>query len=153
LEELRQAWQADTLIHADIKWDNWLAWVDPAASRSPRVKLVDWEFAGLGDPCWDLGAVFADYLSVWLFSIPITGETPPEHFLALARYPLAQMHPAMRAFWQAYVRRRDFAAPTAQHTLLRAVQYGAARLLHKGFEQLQASPQLLGTTVCLVQLS
>jgi hypothetical protein len=149
LEELQQAWRADALIHADIKWDNWLAWVDPATPRTTRVKLVDWEFAALGDPCWDVGAVFTDYLSVWLFSIPITGETPPEHFLELARYPLAQMHPAIRAFWQAYVQRRALAVPTAQYTLLRAVQYGAARLLHKAFEQLQASLQLLGTTVCM----
>jgi Ser/Thr protein kinase RdoA (MazF antagonist) len=151
LEALEQMWQAEALIHGDIKWDNWLAGDAPA--RAPRAVLVDWEFAGYGDPCWDVGAVFADYLSLWLFSIPLTGATPPEHLLALARYPLAALHPALRAFWQAYVRRRALDTPTAQRTLLRAVHYGAARLLQKGFEQLQTAPQLLGTTVCLVQLS
>jgi len=151
LDELRQGWRADTLIHHDIKWDNCL--VPSQAKRHSRLKLIDWEFAGLGDPCWDAGAVFSNYLSFWLFSIPITGEEPPDRFLELAQYPLERMQPAMRAYWQAYVQEMGLDAVTAEAWLLRAVKYGAARLIQTGFEHIQLSTQLTGNLVCLLQLS
>jgi hypothetical protein len=44
-------------------------------------------------------------------------------------------------------------ATTSYHWLLRAVKYGAARLVQIGFEQMQTSMQLTGPIVCLLQLS
>ena len=153
LDELRQDWRGEALIHYDGKWDNWLVLAEPAPRRTTRLKMVDWEFAGLGDPCWDIGTVFMDYLSFWLLSIPITGEAPPERFMELSRYPLERMQPALRAFWQAYVQHVSLDATTSYHWLLRAVKYGAARLVQIGFEQMQTSMQLTGPIVCLLQLS
>jgi hypothetical protein len=97
--------------------------------------------------------VFSNYLSFWLFSIPIMGEEPPDRFLELAPYPLERMQPAMRAYWQAYVRDMGLDAVTAKAWLLRAVKYGAARLVQTGFEHMHLSTQLTGNLVCLLQLS
>jgi Phosphotransferase enzyme family len=153
LDELRQGWRAITLIHHDIKWDNCLVFAPANSRRKTRLKIIDWEFADLGDPCWDAGAVFSNYLSFWLFSIPITGEEPPDRFLELAQYPLERMQPAIRAYWQAYVQGMGLDRATSKEWLLRAVKYSAARLIQTAFEHLQMSIHLTSNLVCLLQLS
>jgi Ser/Thr protein kinase RdoA (MazF antagonist) len=56
LREARAGWRRLCLIHADLKHDNILL-VD--GEDSPRVAVVDWEMARLGDPAWDLAALAA----------------------------------------------------------------------------------------------
>jgi hypothetical protein len=153
LDRLRQQWKVDGLIHNDIKWDNCLAIREPRSARKPKIKIVDWEFAGLGDRCWDVGAVLSNYLSFWLLSIPITGPEPPERFVDLARYPLESMQPALRAYWSAYAKGMELGDREASEWLLRSVSYAGARLVQTGFEQMQFSTRLTGNLVCLLQLS
>ena len=150
LDELREGWRREAVVHNDVKWDNVL--VDRSGG-TPRVKLIDWELADVGDPCWDVGGAFNDYLSHWLLSIPITGDAPPERFLELAPYPLERMQPAIRAFWSAYVRGMGLGPATAEEWLERAVRYAAARLVQTAYEQMQGSWQLTGNVVCILQLS
>lgn len=153
LDDLRQDWQAGRLIHHDIRWDNWIIFAQSSSRRKVGLKLVDWELAALGDPCWDVGSGFSGYLSFWLSSIPITGEDPPDRFLELSRYPLERMQPALRSFWASYVRQMDLDASIADQWLLRAVRYGAVRLVQTAFEQMQRSTQLTGNIICTLQLS
>ncbi len=153
LDALRGEWRAAALIHRDIRWDNCLVFGRFPTARMSRLKLVDWESAGLGDPTWDVASVFSDFLSYWLFSIPVTGELPPDRFLALARYPLERMQPALNAFWLAYVQRMSLDCATADRRLVCACRYMAARLLQTAFEQMQVSMQLTGNVVCMLQLS
>jgi hypothetical protein len=153
LDELREAWRIDGLVHNDIKWDNCLVLPRTNSNRKVDLKLVDWEFARLGDSCWDAGSVFSNYLSFWLFSIPVSGEDPPDRFLDLARYPLERMQPAIRSYWQAYVRGMGYDLVQSEEHLLRAVKYAAARLIQTGYEHMQHSAHLTGNIICLLQLS
>lgn len=153
LEELSARWQAPTWIHRDVKWDNCLVFPLTAGRKPLKLKLVDWEMAQPGDPCWDVGAVFAEFLNCWLCSIPMTGEAPPARLLEFAGYPLERMHPAIRAFWQAYVNRMGLDATAASESALRAVAYAAARLIQTHIEQLQLAARLTSTTAALLQLS
>jgi hypothetical protein len=153
LDELRAGWRVDSFIHHDIKWDNCLVFAPSNSKRKTGLKIIDWEFADLGDSCWDAGAVFSNYLSFWLFSIPVAGEEPPDRFLELAQYPLEHMQPAIRAYWQAYVRGMSLDAAQSGEWLVRAVKYAAARLVQTGFEQMQHSTRLTGNLICLLQLS
>jgi hypothetical protein len=107
----------------------------------------------MGDPCWDIGSVFSNYLSFWLLSIPITGEAPPDQFVELAQYPLESMQPAIHSFWRSYIRGMELDAATSDEWLLRAVRYGATRLVQTAYEQMQMSIHLTGNVVCLLQLS
>jgi hypothetical protein len=152
LDELRQDWTPTALIHRDLKWDNCLLRAGRLAPGESSLKIVDWELAGPGDPCWDVGSVFHDYLSFWLLSIPATGEMPPADFLKLARYPLENMHPALQAFWDAYARQMRLDGESERRWQVRAVRYAAARLLQTAFEQMQASTHLTGNVVCSLQL-
>lgn len=107
----------------------------------------------MGDPCWDAGSVFSEYLNFWLNSIPITGEDPPDRFVELARYPLGKMQPALRSFWWSYASAMELDGPTAYEWLVRSVRYGAARLVQTAFEYAQGSMHLTGNVVCALQLS
>jgi thiamine kinase-like enzyme len=152
LEELRDDWRLSALIHRDLKWDNCLLRTGPVPEGESNLKIVDWELAGLGDPCWDAGSVLNDYLTSWLLSIPTTGEMPPADFLKLARYPLEKMHPALRTFWTSYVGRLKLDPESESQWQLRAVRYAAARLLQTAFEQMQMSSHLTATVICSLQL-
>lgn len=151
LKALREDWRAVALIHGDVKWDNCLLLAKD--TPRPRLRIVDWELARLGDPSWDVGSVFNDYLIFWLLSIPITGETPPDRVIELARYPLERMQPAMRAFWRSYSTAMSFGPSEEETQLVRAVGFAAARIVQTAFEQMQFAGQLSGNAVCFLQLA
>lgn len=152
-------WVPETLIHADARFDNWIL-LRAGKSRAARVKLVDWELAGLGDPAWDVGCVFEDFLKSWLLSAPLSES--PEASLARARRPLSSLLPALGRFWQAYrehreqwgrKRERSFDAPDAERLLHRATRLAGVRLIQRAFELLQSENRLSGSAVYLLQLS
>jgi hypothetical protein len=153
LDELREGWRINSLVHNDIKWDNCLVFFSSHSNRKVDLKLVDWEFARLGDFCWDVGSVFSNYLSFWLFSIPVSGQDPPDRFLDLAQYPLERMQPAIRSYWQSYVCGMGFGLVESEEYLLRSMKYAAARLVQTGYEHMHHSAHLTGNIICLLQLS
>ena len=149
LDELRAGWRIDAFIHFDLRWDNVLV----TRGRRPRVKIVDWEFAGPGDAAWDTGTVMSNYLAAWVHSIPLLGETMPQRLVELARHPLERMQPAIAAFWAAYTRARGFDAASADESLLRAVRYSGARLLETVYADTQTALRLSAHSTYLLQLS
>lgn len=153
LDRLRRTWRTESLIHFDMKWANCILLDQRQTEHKVKIRIVDWELADWGDPCWDVGSVFMEYLSSWLMSIPVTGQTPSDRFADLARYPLEVMQPAIRAFWRSYARRMGIDMPTASEWLVRAAEFSAARLLQTAFEQMQASLQLTGNIAFYLQLS
>src|SRR4051812_28240606 len=122
LDQLHQEWRTETLIHLDIKADNYLVVNQGGKNRKRGLKMVDWEMTSAGDPCWDVGSVFSDYLGFWLLSAPITGDSPPERFMELARYPLQRMQPAIVSFWRSYAAEMAFDKQMAMERLLRSVR-------------------------------
>lgn len=152
LDELHAGWRPETLIHGDIKFANCAVVPGLSAARRPHLKIIDWESARPGDPCWDVGSVFSDYLATWIRSIPATGSIPPHRFPELARLPLGRMQPAMRSFWEAYIRRMELSKSKESEWRQRSVRYCAARLIQTTFELLQMETQLSGVAVIALQL-
>ncbi len=146
LDELRQGWRVETLIHQDAKWENCLVGGDE------RLHLVDWELAVAGDPHWDLGTAIGQYLGAWLSSIPVVAGEPPERFPALARFPLDAMKGALRALCEAYAGASDGRPALAEEPLQRAVSYAGARLLQDAFEGSQFAQRLNSTAILHLQL-
>lgn len=151
LERLRSGWRNDHLIHFDIKADNWLVLGSATGERRHHLKLVDWELTRMGDACWDVGSVIADYLSHWLFSIPIAGA-PPDQYLSLSHVPLVKIQPAVGAFWKSYSERMSLQT-SADQWLDKSVRYAAIRLLQRSYEQMQRSSELTSNVVCVLQVS
>ena len=147
LDELRGEWRPRAFVNLDIKWDNCLVW----GPRRDRFAVIDWEAAGIGDPCWDIGSALSHYLSFWIFSIPITGETPVERFAELAGRPLTGMQSATRACWEGYL--GELGGPPPSGWLMHTVRLAAARLVLTAFEAAQASTELTGALMLHLQLA
>ena len=151
LDELHESRRAESLVHGDVRWGNWIAWGATASGRRTRVTLADWELAGPGDPCLDIGAFFAEYLACWVNSIPIVDSRDPARMFRHARRPLDRMQPAIREFWAAY--RMTSGEHAQERPLSRAVDLAAARLLQAAVEETEADSELRAHTICAVQLA
>jgi serine/threonine protein kinase len=151
LDELKQGWRVDAFIHHDLKGEN-IVISAKYGEKKLDIKIVDWECAGFGDACWDVGSFFAEYIGSWLFSIPLMANAPPDSFISLATLPLETMQPAMLGFWKAYSCRMGLDLTTSQQWLVRAVRYAAARMLQTGYEYLQYASRCTGHILYLVQI-
>jgi len=138
--DLAASWTTSALIHNDLRWENCLL------SRGRKLKLVDWELAGRGDPAWDVGTIFSNFLARWLFSMTFDRGASPG-LRRTAHEPLAPMHAAMRRFWRAYTE------SGGDVSLVRATRFAAARLIQTAFEMQRLSTDVSGNVVSLLQLS
>jgi thiamine kinase-like enzyme len=125
LAELEARPSAKAFIHGDVRGDNFLI----PRTRQHGLKLVDFEFAGSGDAGWDVGAIFAEYLSYWIFSTPIAGGTTTGRLMRLSNMPLVRVQAPMQAFWRRYVRAMKIEGVEGERFLRGAVGYCAVRLL------------------------
>jgi thiamine kinase-like enzyme len=148
LDQLRHEWHPSGFIHGDIRAENFLIPVPLARDKRP-VKIVDFEFAGTGDAAWDIGSLFSEYLSFWLFSFPLMTATHLDRFIHLADCPLDKIQLAVRSFWTQYVQCMALDASESDLFLLRAVKFSALRLFVMAFE---ASPALSSINTYILSL-
>jgi aminoglycoside phosphotransferase (APT) family kinase protein len=149
-DNLSDAWRAEALCHFDLKWDNVLL----ASSRSDfakRLRIIDWEAAGYGDPAWDVGCVLTAWLAFWVRSMAMTRGITSERLAETARHPLATMHHSIRAFWRSYVSGAELADAAA--FLRRAMRYVAPRLVEEAVAQSQMAAGASSRARLLVQLA
>jgi hypothetical protein len=153
LDELRQEWRADRLMHGDVKWDNCVVYPAKPGDSTLALKVVDWELADIGDTRWDVGALLQAYIAFWVFSMRISGDMPPAQYADTAQYPIESMQPSIRAFWQSYVAARGLDRTAAAALLAVSMKFGAARMIQSAYEVMQFSPQILPHALCLLQVS
>jgi aminoglycoside phosphotransferase (APT) family kinase protein len=151
LAALQRRWRPDSLIHNDLKGENILV---EEADGNTRVHIIDWELAQLGDPAWDVGAILRDFLSYWLMSVPLSSDLSAEEMLSRAQTPLSGLHPAARAFWEAYSAEAGLVDGVAlSDFLLRATQYCAARLVQGAYELCSNQPLPPNMAIAMLQLA
>jgi aminoglycoside phosphotransferase (APT) family kinase protein len=149
LDALADDWRATTFTHCDMRWDNIL--VGRQEAGRARLRLVDWETARIGDPDRDLGCLFAEYVSHWLWSIPLTTATAAADHARLARYPLEAAQRAMRSAWASYADRLGIRAVDRPDRLRRATRFVGLRLIERALELDQQSAVMSVAAVCHLQ--
>ncbi len=167
-EKLVEEWRTESIIHGDIKLANFLTYKKPSSVKTRGIKLIDWEFAGIGDPRWDVGSVFSSYLTLWLFSVPISQHDQAAQFLHLAQLPLVRIQPAITHlaqlplvriqpaithFWKSYCHTRQLNESKQLEWLLHALRFAAACLIQTAYEFAKGSNYLTAEIVLLTQLS
>lgn len=149
LAELRAGWKRDTLIHTDMRWENCLLAPrnQPLALR--RLYVIDWELADIGDAAWDVGSMLQSYLAFWIASMP--KQADPEAMHAGAKVPLAEIQPAIGAFWGSYIAVSEAYRDEAAQFLDRCVRLLAARMMVTAFERCAWASQMDPAALVLVQ--
>lgn len=154
LEELYSSWRPQTLVHGDIKWDNIIISPSNEGSKlSFRMNIVDWESASIGDPAWDVGSMFQEFIKFWLYSLPTTGRESAEQLIGSTTYPINNIQPALRAFWNAYIKYAEMDAKESNELLIRSARFCAARLVQSAYESLYSSVEFPNTIVYMIQTS
>jgi hypothetical protein len=153
LDQLRKCWNHSCLVHGDIKWDNCLVRTSGEAGTKPKIKIVDWELADLGDPLWDVAAILQSYLSYWILCLPVWQGATPEQMIARSPWPLEGLQAPMLAFWQRYCEIAEIPATERKTKLLRSVSYGAARMIQTAYESLSFAMQMHSNALYLLQVS
>jgi aminoglycoside phosphotransferase (APT) family kinase protein len=144
----REIWRFDAVIHNDVRWDNFLV-----CARGDQVWLVDWELGGVGAATWDVGGVIAEFLSVWLHSIPVIPHSSTEDWAGLADIPLQTLLPALADFFESYLATNRGVVADLQNWLDKAVRFSALRLIQSAIEQSQLSSALSSYPLLALQLS
>lgn len=160
LDQLRHEWQPSGFIHGDIRAENFLIPAPLGRGKRPAeisrgkrpVKIVDFEFAGAGDAAWDVGSLFAEYLSFWLFSFPLMTASQLDRFIHLAACPLDEIQPSLRSFWIQYARCMTLEDSKSDQFLLRAVKFSALRLFVMTLEMSPALSSLNTYILSLLQV-
>lgn len=150
LDELRKAWQPQAVIHGDVKMDNFILVPTGTADQEPALYLVDWEMVQLGDPAWDLGGAFHDFVYFWVLSMD--HDVPLREMAAGARYPLSAMRPAIHALWSAYCQRKGLTVAEGSALLRRTVRYSAARVIQTAYEMARHFPVIPAPSVLMLQV-
>jgi hypothetical protein len=148
LEALREVSCGPGLMHGDLRWDNCLAIAAPGGRRRTRVLLVDWELAGPGPAGYDMGTAIAEYLSLWVGSIPILAPEDTSRLVGHALHPLRRMQPAIHRLWVGYHRAGDGRVSPG-----RVVEFAGVRLLQTAVERAQGLGRPSAHVVTLLQLA
>jgi hypothetical protein len=77
----------------------------------------------------------------------------PEQMLERCTWPLSLLHPAARAFWQAYRTSSQLDADASGAFLLRSMRYAAARLAQGAYELSLTQQQAPNVAMAMLQLA
>ncbi len=149
LGALRASWRRDTLIHTDMRWENCLLAPHDVSLPLRHLYVIDWELADIGDAAWDVGSMLQSYLAFWIASMP--KDSDPEAMLAGAKIPLAEVQPAICAFWDGYIAASDAYRDQEAQFLDHCVRLLAARMMVTAFERCAWASQIDPTALVLVQ--
>ena len=149
LEAVRAQWRATSLTHGDIKPANFLINRTCSQTNQYDLRLIDWETADIGDPCWDVAAIFQSYLFYWVMYEPLAGQSAQTNY----GFALDMMQPSMRQFWRNYVGLMEWTTDEARQNLLKTVGYCALKLIHTCYESIQQAPSMSTHTARMLQLS
>ena len=141
---ITEDWQATSLMHGDIKFPNFLMNQSFLQGEPLTLKLIDWELADIGDPCWDVAAVFQNYLSLWVY-----GDIDK----TFSQFSLPNLQPSMRHFWQHYAQQMSFTPEESAGKLLKIMRFCAIKLIHTCFETTPNTNTLQPHSAKLLQLS
>ena len=151
LRALESQWDAQALIHGDMKLDNCLVTVQEATSR--RIKIVDWEAMQRGDPAWDVAGILHDVWRQWVLSMPTADDISPSAQVENAEYLLGDLRRDLCAFWEAYLETSRLSALDSNAFLLKALRFSGARLIEAVLQNELNYASLSRHSVLMLELS
>lgn len=150
LTNLVRNWQPETLVHGDVRPDNFLI-----KGRSD-LRIVDWELWHIGDPAQDLGSLLAAAVPATLGEAAMA--TPYEQ--TVSETPSMNLEEASTilqavsaAVWEEYLATRELTSGAARRLAARATSYAAARLVQAVMEMADRNDAVTPGGVALLEIA
>lgn len=150
LTNLVRRWQPETLVHGDVRPDNFLV-----KGRSD-LRIVDWELWHIGDPAQDIGNLLAAAVAATLGEVAL--KTPHEQ--SVSESPSMNLEEASTvlqavsaAVWEAYIATRELTGATAGRLAARTTLYAAARLVQAVMEMADRNDAVTPGGVALLEIA
>ena len=155
LEGIVSSWDLQTLIHGDIKFDNIIIASSKKNTKSVnKILITDWEMATIGDPAWDIGSIFQEFVRLWLSLLPITGADSAEQLINISKESFQNMQKFLRAFWNGYYEGTDDkSAKELNELLIKSTNFCSLRLIQSAYEMLTSQSELNNLAVYMIQIS
>jgi phosphotransferase family enzyme len=138
------------LVHGDVRLANVLV---PDVDAPDRSWLVDWEFAGLGDPRADVGALMGDLMTAWVVSMPDLPRVDVSDLAPLAAFPLDVMRRSAAAALEAYLAERPVPGPERLGWLESSIAHAAGALVRGALSVGARRSSVSGHQLLLAQLA
>lgn len=100
IEQLNQSFEPSCVVHNDPRFANFL---QRSEHGELSIQPIDWEKWAWGDPAYDLARLVANYLKLWLRSLPISADLDLSTMLSRASVPLGAVQPSTQALVKAYL--------------------------------------------------
>ena len=149
LDELRDAWQATSLMHGDLKWTNVLVGVE----ASEDWHVIDWEMADRGDPLWDLATMVQCWWAYWVLSTPPQQLTELDELRQQRNGAFTETRRSLDALWSAYYASLGLCGHSRARTHERLIRMAAARLLQTVYELLNSGETSAHYVELLVEIA
>ncbi|MDE1812252.1 MAG: hypothetical protein KGH85_05230 [Thaumarchaeota archaeon] len=171
LEELYSAWNPLTIVHGDIKWDNVICVEDSNFKETTTNKseqsqsrvdqpsfsmvITDWETVSIGDPAWDIGGIFHEFIRYWLSSVlSYSAGKTIEQIITNTSFPIQNIQLAIRSFWFTYLKNIGLNnREKSDDLLIRSTKFCAARLVQTAYEFLYSSNTFSNIVIYMVQIA
>lgn len=148
---IKENWKTTSLIHGDIKWMNILV---ASPNDKPKLKLIDWEIADIGDPLWDIAGIFAAIITTLV--LKKQQQNPNAAFAPYQVSSLADLQeawPTIIRFWNQYLKKRKARQEPAEQALKKTIDYTGVRLIQSAVEQNMMQPQIQPNATMILQAS
>jgi Phosphotransferase enzyme family len=144
------------IIHNDLKLSNILVhqdWDYDQIHRNNIIRLIDWERSTWGDPAYDLGALIASYLHLWLSSLVMSKSMTIDESLRLATIPLEQLQPSITALTESYLNSFPQIIEYYPDFLNRIVQFAGLALIEQIQSAIQYQKSFGNAGICTLQVA
>lgn len=141
IPRLAEEWDRHAqLVHSDPRWDNFLLTSGPGPRDDLNVRLIDWEFACVGDAAWDVAYFLCEYLRFWIFFSPQSPNVASlEALERQARFLPAGWHEATEHFWATYRKAARLSPQASEEMLARVRSYLPFNLTLIAYESLRGA--------------
>jgi aminoglycoside phosphotransferase (APT) family kinase protein len=145
LAAIAREWTPTSLIHGDIKWLNLLT---QTIEGRDNIRIIDWEFADIGDPLWDVAGVLHDFITSAIFYNPVLASNA-NLVTGIGLDELQDIWPLLERFWVRYQAQRTL----SPQDLAKTLRYTAARLVQSAIERNMLLSTLQPNSIKLLQAS
>jgi thiamine kinase-like enzyme len=156
IADISSAYTPSCFTHNDLKLNNILLhnhWERDANLQTSLIRLIDWERGSWGDPAFDLGAMVASYLQLWLSSLVVSQSIAIEEALQLAMIPLDKLQPSIAALINTYFAEFTTILERRPDFLKRVVQAAGLSLIQQILAMIQYQKTFNNTGICMLQVA